>query len=47
MGWVFFKGRYDRMAQIDKEDLDEDPVVRLQHRYYGTSAFQVHKYVSN
>ena len=42
MGWIFFKQHYNRMAQIDREDLDEDPVVRLQHEYYGTSPSKVH-----
>ncbi|EMD32546.1 hypothetical protein CERSUDRAFT_87875 [Gelatoporia subvermispora B] len=34
MGWIFFKPRYERMNLIDADDLDNDPVVRFQHKYY-------------
>ncbi|KZT08723.1 uncharacterized protein LAESUDRAFT_735865 [Laetiporus sulphureus 93-53] len=34
MGWIFFKPRYERLELIDREDLENDPVVRFQHRYY-------------
>ncbi|KAI0726911.1 fatty acid desaturase-domain-containing protein [Fomitopsis betulina] len=34
MGWIFFKPRYERLELIDRADLDNDPVVRLQHKYY-------------
>jgi stearoyl-CoA desaturase (delta-9 desaturase) len=34
MGWIFFKPRYERMALVDKEDLENDPVVAFQHKYY-------------
>ncbi|KAF5353664.1 hypothetical protein D9758_008688 [Tetrapyrgos nigripes] len=34
MGWIFFKPTYEKMESVDREDLDNDLVVRLQHRYY-------------
>ncbi|ORY88843.1 fatty acid desaturase-domain-containing protein [Leucosporidium creatinivorum] len=34
MGWIFRKPNYPRMALVDRKDLEADPVVRLQHRYY-------------
>ncbi|KAJ8496691.1 hypothetical protein ONZ51_g948 [Trametes cubensis] len=34
MGWIFFKARYERMKSIDRNDLDRDPIVRLQHSFY-------------
>ncbi|OCH86098.1 hypothetical protein OBBRIDRAFT_260119 [Obba rivulosa] len=34
MGWIFFKPRYERMNLVDSDDLEHDPVVRLQHKYY-------------
>ncbi|KZO96323.1 hypothetical protein CALVIDRAFT_563820 [Calocera viscosa TUFC12733] len=34
MGWIFCKPKYDRMALIEKGDLERDPVVRFQHRHY-------------
>ena len=34
MGWIFRKPTYPRMGLIDKRDLEADPVVRFQHRYY-------------
>ncbi|KAI0354610.1 hypothetical protein OH77DRAFT_1425672 [Trametes cingulata] len=34
MGWIFFKARYERLESIDRGDLERDPVVRLQHKYY-------------
>ncbi|KAJ4488495.1 hypothetical protein J3R30DRAFT_3436177 [Lentinula aciculospora] len=34
MGWIFFKPTYTRMELVDREDLDRDPVVRFQHKYY-------------
>ncbi|KAJ7269403.1 hypothetical protein B0H12DRAFT_1095627 [Mycena haematopus] len=34
MGWIFFKPTYERMELVDREDLDSDPVVRFQHKYY-------------
>lgn len=34
MGWIFRKPTYPRMALVDRKDLDIDPVVRFQHKYY-------------
>ncbi|RXW22667.1 hypothetical protein EST38_g3171 [Candolleomyces aberdarensis] len=34
MGWIFFKPTYERMKLIEQDDLERDPVVRLQHKYY-------------
>ncbi|CAE6472710.1 unnamed protein product [Rhizoctonia solani] len=34
VGWIFRKPRYERMSLIDKGDLEADPIVRLQHRFY-------------
>nr|GAT57421.1 stearoyl-CoA desaturase [Mycena chlorophos] len=34
MGWIFFKPNYERMELVDRDDLDSDPVVRFQHKYY-------------
>ncbi|KAI0720043.1 fatty acid desaturase-domain-containing protein [Cerioporus squamosus] len=34
MGWIFFKSQYDRLKTIESKDLDNDIVVRLQHKYY-------------
>ncbi|KAF5353846.1 hypothetical protein D9758_010555 [Tetrapyrgos nigripes] len=34
MGWIFFNPTFEKMKLVDKEDLDNDSVVRLQHRYY-------------
>ncbi|KAG8769966.1 hypothetical protein FRC12_004611 [Ceratobasidium sp. 428] len=34
VGWIFRKPKYERMSRIDKDDLEADPVVRLQHKYY-------------
>ncbi|KAF9225256.1 hypothetical protein BS17DRAFT_700052 [Gyrodon lividus] len=39
MGWIFFKPKYERIEWVDREDLDNDPVVRFQHRYYVQIAF--------
>ena len=25
MGWIFFKQHYERLSQIEKEDLEDDP----------------------
>ncbi|KAG7452278.1 uncharacterized protein BT62DRAFT_294111 [Guyanagaster necrorhizus] len=38
MGWIFFKPTYQRMELIDRDDLDSDPVVRFQHKYYVSIA---------
>lgn len=34
MGWIFRKPQYPRMNLIDRKDLNIDPVVRFQHKYY-------------
>lgn len=34
MGWMFQKPHYPRMKLIDASDLNADPVVRFQHRYF-------------
>ncbi|KAJ7103215.1 hypothetical protein B0H15DRAFT_201371 [Mycena belliarum] len=39
MGWIFYKPTYERMELVDREDLDSDPVVRFQHKYYVPLAF--------
>ncbi|KIL00840.1 hypothetical protein PAXRUDRAFT_790237 [Paxillus rubicundulus Ve08.2h10] len=39
MGWIFFKPKYERIEWVDREDLDNDPVVRFQHMYYVQIAF--------
>lgn len=33
-GWIFRKPKYERMSLIDKDDLEADPIVRFQHKYY-------------
>ncbi|PPQ78943.1 hypothetical protein CVT25_002394 [Psilocybe cyanescens] len=38
MGWIFYKPNYTRMGLIEKDDLENDPVVRYQHKYYGLSS---------
>lgn len=34
MGWMFEKPHYPRLKLIDKSDLDSDPVVVFQHKYF-------------
>ncbi|KZT62669.1 hypothetical protein CALCODRAFT_548885 [Calocera cornea HHB12733] len=34
MGWIFWKPNYDRLVLVEKGDLERDPVVRFQHKYY-------------
>ncbi|KAI0778965.1 fatty acid desaturase-domain-containing protein [Trametes elegans] len=34
MGWIFYKSRYEKLESIDRDDLEDDIVVRLQHEYY-------------
>ncbi|KJA28511.1 hypothetical protein HYPSUDRAFT_33933 [Hypholoma sublateritium FD-334 SS-4] len=34
MGWIFYKPTYKRMELIERDDLENDPVVRVQHKYY-------------
>ncbi|CAA7264805.1 unnamed protein product [Cyclocybe aegerita] len=38
MGWIFFKPTHERMHLIERDDLESDPVVRIQHKYYVSSA---------
>lgn len=33
-GWIFWKPSYPRMKLIERADLESDPVVRFQHKYY-------------
>ncbi|KAK0208735.1 hypothetical protein DFS33DRAFT_1253568 [Desarmillaria ectypa] len=35
MGWIFFKPTYQKMELVDRDDLDSDPIVRFQHKYYS------------
>jgi len=41
VGWIFFKPKYAKLHLIEREDLEEDPVVRLQHRYFVPIAIAV------
>ncbi|KAJ3533471.1 hypothetical protein NM688_g7277 [Phlebia brevispora] len=45
VGWIFYKTEYERMSLINREDLDKDKVVVMQHEYYipitATAAFVV------
>ncbi|KAA1102335.1 hypothetical protein PGTUg99_027945 [Puccinia graminis f. sp. tritici] len=34
MGWIFRKPKYEKLKLIDQTDLNQDPVVRFQHKYY-------------
>ncbi|CAE6438712.1 unnamed protein product [Rhizoctonia solani] len=34
LGWIFRKPRYERIPLVDKDDLEADPIVRLQHQFY-------------
>ncbi|KIP11139.1 hypothetical protein PHLGIDRAFT_100083 [Phlebiopsis gigantea 11061_1 CR5-6] len=34
IGWIFYKQHYARLYLIEKEDLEDDPVVRFQHEHY-------------
>ncbi|KAI9331174.1 fatty acid desaturase-domain-containing protein [Obelidium mucronatum] len=34
MGWIFEKPTYTRMTLVDASDLNSDPIVRLQHKYF-------------
>ncbi|KAH8102410.1 fatty acid desaturase-domain-containing protein [Cristinia sonorae] len=38
LGWIFFKPKYERMTLIERDDLENDPVVRIQHEYYVSFA---------
>ncbi|KAJ7207592.1 hypothetical protein GGX14DRAFT_521999 [Mycena pura] len=35
IGWIFFKPNYERIHLINHEDLDNDPIVRYQDKYYA------------
>ncbi|KAJ7091021.1 hypothetical protein C8R44DRAFT_720097 [Mycena epipterygia] len=41
IGWLFYKPIYERIHLIDREDLESDPVVRFQHRYFVPLAFSL------
>ncbi|KNZ60028.1 hypothetical protein VP01_1624g4 [Puccinia sorghi] len=34
MGWIFRKPKYEKLKLIDQTDLNQDPVVRFQHKHY-------------
>jgi len=34
VGWIFVKQEYPKLRLVDKSDLDRDPVVRFQHRFF-------------
>jgi len=34
MGWILYKPSYPRLSDVDKSDLEKDPIVRFQHRHY-------------
>jgi len=34
VGWIFFKPTYTKLHLIERDDLEQDPVVRWQHRYF-------------
>ncbi|CAG8561807.1 hypothetical protein RhiirA5_357764 [Rhizophagus irregularis] len=34
MGWIFKRPHYPRLKLVDASDLNADPVVRFQHKYY-------------
>ena len=34
IGWIFYKQKYSKMSLIESKDLDNDWIVRLQHKYY-------------
>ncbi|KDR81083.1 hypothetical protein GALMADRAFT_1122110 [Galerina marginata CBS 339.88] len=39
IGWLFYKPTYARLNLIERDDLEDDPVVRFQHKYYRPLAF--------
>ncbi|KAF9454214.1 hypothetical protein P691DRAFT_798462 [Macrolepiota fuliginosa MF-IS2] len=41
VGWIFFKPTYNKLHLIETDDLDKDPVVRIQHQYYHLLAMVV------
>src|SRR5271154_5212669 len=34
VGWIFVKEKYPALKLVDRSDLDRDPVVRFQHRWF-------------
>lgn len=34
VGWIFRKPAYEKISLIERDDLDRDPIVRFQHKYY-------------
>jgi len=34
VGWIFLKSHYPKMENVDQSDLNADPVVRFQHKYF-------------
>ncbi|KAI0067970.1 hypothetical protein BV25DRAFT_1875026 [Artomyces pyxidatus] len=34
VGWIFYKPKYEKLELIERDDLEQDPVVRIQHKYY-------------
>lgn len=34
VGWIFFKPAYEKLESVERKDLEDDPVVRIQHRFY-------------
>ncbi|TFL03679.1 hypothetical protein BDV98DRAFT_564618 [Pterulicium gracile] len=34
VGWIFYKPMYRKLELVDKDDLESDPVVVFQHKYY-------------
>ncbi|KAI0050568.1 hypothetical protein FA95DRAFT_1555494 [Auriscalpium vulgare] len=34
VGWIFYKPKYEKLEFIERDDLEADPVVQFQHRYY-------------
>lgn len=41
MGWMFRKHHYPKLHQIDASDLNADPVVRFQHKYFVPLMFLI------
>ncbi|KAL0489760.1 stearoyl-CoA desaturase [Acrasis kona] len=41
VGWIFVKSHYPKMKLIDQSDLNDDPVVRFQHKYFIPLALSI------
>ncbi|KAJ7175058.1 hypothetical protein C8R43DRAFT_1057713 [Mycena crocata] len=41
IGWLFYKPVYERIHLVDGADLESDPVVRFQHKYFVPLAFSL------